>query len=335
MVARFAIPFFLLMGLVVVPLVVVLLCRWLLPRKVWRWGAFAGFLFVWCLVGYGFFVGYEQLEIHHVEFASSDLPPSFDGYRVVHFSDAHVGTMSGSRQWLLQRAVDSINALRADAIVFTGDLQNIVPDEIDALIPILSQLRAKDGVFCVLGNHDYAVYQTGSEAEKTANCQKTIDAERRAGWTVLLNEHRIIRRDTDSIVIAGMENWGKVKRMPRRGDVAQTLAGLTEQPSDNQHQPSPFIVMLQHDPTCWREHILPECRAQLTLSGHTHGGQFSVLGFSPVVFSYDECGGMYCEDARGLYVSTGLGALIPFRLGLPGEIVEITLKSKKDKRVRK
>ena len=138
------------------------------------------------------------------------------------------------------------------------------------------------------------------------------------GFDLLLNEHRIIRRDSDSIVVAGMENWGIVKRMPRKGDVKQTLMGLGQ----------PFIIMLQHDPTCWREKILPESKAQLTLSGHTHGGQISLLGWSPVSMSYKEWGGMTYEGSRAIYVSTGLGALIPFRLGLPGEIVVITLKKK-------
>ena len=86
-------------------------------------------------------------------------------------------------------------------------------------------------------------------------------------------------------------------------------------------------IMLQHDPSAWDEKILPECQAQLTLSGHTHGGQFELFGWSPASLSYKEWGGWTYKDGRALYVSTGLGALIPFRLGMPGEIVQITLKS--------
>jgi predicted MPP superfamily phosphohydrolase len=86
--------------------------------------------------------------------------------------------------------------------------------------------------------------------------------------------------------------------------------------------------MLQHDPTCWREKILPECNAQLTLSGHTHGGQFSLFGWSPVALTYDEWQGMTYEGGRALYVSTGAGSLIPFRLNQPREIVVITLRKK-------
>jgi len=321
MIARFAIPFFLLMVLIVVPLGLALLFRYILPRKVWRRTTIACTIIIWVLTGYGFLFGFQQFEVRHVEFASADLPEAFDGYRIVHFSDAHVGSMTGSRQWMLQRAIDSINAQHADAIVFTGDMQNIWPDELPQQASYFRQLKAKDGVFAVLGNHDYAVYQDCDEAEKTTNCGKTVKALCDMGFDLLLNEHRIVRRDSDSIVIAGMENWGTKKRMPRKGDVIKTLTGITI-------SPSPFIVMLQHDPSCWREKILPECNAQLTLSGHTHGGQISLFGWSPVAMSYSEWGGMTYEGARAIFVSTGLGALIPFRFGIPGEIVVITLKKK-------
>lgn len=317
MIARFAIPIFLLTAVVAVPLLAYFLCRWLLPR---RWGSKVGVaLAVWLMLCalYGEFVGYERLEVRRVEFASRDLPEAFDGYRIVQFSDAHIGTMTGKRKWLLARAVDSILAQKADMIVFTGDLQNIYPDELVEHLPQLRRLRARDGVYSVLGNHDYATYQTCDSMMKEGNCAKTQALERQAGWTLLMNEHHTVCRGGDSIVVAGMENWGRLERMPRKGDVRQTLDGVDS---------SAFVVMLQHDPTAWRERILPECGAQLTLSGHTHGGQACVLGFSPVALTYRDWQGWSHEGGRALYVSTGLGALIPFRLGVPGEIVVITLK---------
>ena len=319
MIARYAILFFFVMGLIVGPLVVSLLCRWLAPRRVWRKIAMVLTLLIWLMVGYGYFVGFAQLEVNHYEYVSADLPEAFDGYRIVQFSDAHVGSMSGSRQWLLQRAVDSINALRADVVVFTGDLVNLHPAELTPQLSILRQLHANDGVFSVMGNHDYPTYLDVDEVTKERLTQETEALERKAGWQLLLNEHRVIRRDSDSIVIAGMENWGSLKRMPRRGDVGQTMAGVS---------PSAFVVMLQHDPSAWHAKILPECHAQLTLSGHTHGGQFSLFGWSPTAFTYDEWGGLYKEGNRALYVSTGMGGLIPFRLNMPGEIVVITLRRK-------
>ena len=319
MIARYAIPFFFIMGLIVAPLVFSLLCRWLAPRRHWRKAALVCTLLAWALVFYGYFVGYARLEVRQFEYASADLPEAFDGYRIVQFSDAHVGSYKGE---LLQKAIDAINAQGADAIVFTGDVENLHPDELGPQMSILSQLHAKDGVFSVLGNHDYPTYLDCDEATKAECVRKTKMLERQMGWQLLLNEHQTIRRDSDSIVIAGMENWGTLKRMPRLGDVKKTMEGVS---------PSSFVVMLQHDPTAWRKKILPECHAQLTLSGHTHGGQFSIFGWSPASFTYDVWGGSDYEGDRAIYVSTGLGALIPFRLNMPGEIVVITLRSKKVK----
>lgn len=320
MIARYAILFFFSMGLVVVPLLFALLCRWLAPRKRWRLWALVGTLLIWGAVLYGYYVGFEELRIRNIEYASSDLPASFDGYRIVQFSDAHVGTYGTDRQWLLQRAVDSINALKPDVIVFTGDLENLHPDELRPQLSVLRQLHAKDGVFSVLGNHDYPTYLDCDDTTKSLLVSFTKQYERQMGWRLLLNEHQTIRRDSDSIVIAGMENWGTLKRMPLKGDVKKTMEGVDK---------SAFVLMLQHDPTAWRQKILPECHAQLTLSGHTHGGQVSLFGWSPASLTYEEWGGLYQEGSRALYVSTGLGSLIPFRLNLPGEIVVITLKVKK------
>ena len=279
-------------------------------------------LFIWGTIAYGVFIGFEELEVRQVEYVSSELPLAFDGYRIVQFSDAHVGTFKNSRKWMMKRAVDVMNAQQADAIVFTGDLQNLHPEELEQHIPVLSCLHAHDGVFSILGNHDYSIYVDVDSVTREQYNMKTQQLFRQTGWTLLMNEHRVIRRGADSIVIAGMENWGSKLRMPRRGDVGKTLEGVND---------STFVVMLSHDPTAWREKILPECRAQLTLSGHTHGGQFSLFGWSPVAWSYDEWEGTTYEGERALHVSTGLGGLIPFRLGMPAEIVVITLRSKKVK----
>ena len=325
MIARFAIPFFITVGFVIIPLLLFLLCRKFLPNK--RYGTVVGILLAAIeisLVTYGMTAGFNQLEVRQIEYVSADLPAAFDGYRIVQFSDAHVGSMTGSRQKLVQQLIDSINGQAADMIVFTGDMQNILPEEL--IPPMLSfrQLYARDGVYAVLGNHDYAVYQACDDEEKAQNCQLTKDIIRKMGFDLLLNEHRIIHRDSDSIVLAGMENWSKAERMPRKGDVQKTL----NSPSSIIHHPSDFVIMLQHDPSCWREKILPECNAQLTLSGHTHGGQFQLFGWSPAALSYSEWEGMTYEGSRALYVSTGAGSLIPFRLNQPREITVITLKRK-------
>ena len=289
------------------------------PHK--NYGNLIGFICVpilWFILIYGSFVGFSELEVNRHIYTSPDIPKAFNGYRIVQFSDAHVGSYTGSRRWILQRAVDSINALRPNLIVFTGDLQNVKPEELYQQMEILSRLKAKDGVYSVLGNHDYAKYVECSEAEKEANCRETVSLEKQLGWTLLLNEHRYIERGKSRIVIAGMENDGDGEHFPQKGDINKTLKGVND---------DDFILMLEHDPSSWRRKIIPDGRAQLTLSGHTHKMQFSLFGWCPLSLTGKEVNGWYNEDEQSLFVSAGLGGLIPFRFGTPGEIAVITLKT--------
>ena len=126
------------------------LCR----RTRRRWLRLLALLFVlfgWYVLVYGTFFGISNITVRRVEFASADLPASFDGYRIVQFGDAHVGSFNGWRQPILARAIDSINAQHPDLIVFTGDLQNKTPDEIEPHLKQLQRLKAKDGVCSVMG----------------------------------------------------------------------------------------------------------------------------------------------------------------------------------------
>ena len=275
---------------------------------------------VWYIVAYGVTAGFSSVNVRHVEYVSPSLPDAFDGYRIVHFSDAHVGTYGTGRQDILSEFIDSINAQKADAIVFTGDLQNREPSEIYPHVDLLSSLKAKDGVFSVLGNHDYANYIVASPSEKVANERETMRLERQMGWRLLVNESSTVRRGNDSIVIAGMANDGDGRHFPSLGDIGATLRTV---------RPGAFVVMLQHDPSSWRRTILPKSEAQLTLSGHTHAMQFGLFGWSPASFVYDEWGGMYSEGRRAINVSIGMGGFIPFRFGMSGEIVVVELKKLK------
>ena len=284
-----------------------------------NWGNLVGLLGALVVMGmtvYGSTWGFNRYTVRNEVFESKDLPQAFDGYRIVHLSDAHVGTWVNDTDGLLKQMVDDINALKPDAIVFTGDLQNVEPKEIYPFKLLLGSLKAKDGVFSVLGNHDYAYYaRHASEAQQAANEQEIVDLERAMGWNVLMNAHHVVRRGSDSIVIAGMENQGRPP-FPEKGNIRQTMSGVGQQA---------FTVMLQHDPSAWRTVILPQSNAQLTLSGHTHAMQFSVFGLSPAALLYKEWGGMYHEGNRAINVSVGMGGFIPFRIGATNEIVVITL----------
>lgn len=317
--------YLLLLGVVVLPKFVFALCSLLgwghcrFHHTKNNWGNLIGLLLgvvIIFIVVYGSTFGFRKLVVRHVVYRSADLPEAFNGYKIVQFSDAHVGTYGDGSTALLAKFVDSINAQKPDVILFTGDLQNMQPKELYPVMPILSSLEAKDGVFSVLGNHDYSDYIKADAAVKVANERELVSRERQFGWTLLLNENKVIRRGNDSIVIAGMENDGRPP-FPQKGDLKKTLAGVGK---------SAFVIMLEHDPTAWRRKILPESNAQLTLSGHTHAMQFSIFGFSPASFVYDEWGGMYYEGKRALNVSVGMGGFIPFRFGASNEIVVITLE---------
>ena len=309
-------------ALALLSLIVGLIC-WRTRRRWLRWTLIVPLLLCWHIFLWGTYVGFKKLEVVQIEYASRDLPEAFDGYRIVQFSDVHVGTYTGSRRCVLQALVDSINAQHADLVVFTGDMENKEASEIVACQDILKEIKARDGVISVLGNHDYPIYIDTTaidEYERYLCLGRTVEAQRDMGWTVLMNSHLNIVRDSSHIVIAGMENDGEGDRSPQKGDINATLRGVSR---------NEFVVMLEHDPYSWRNKILPHSHAQLTLSGHTHAGQITLLGLSPACFKFKDCHGLYKEGDRALYVSKGVGGVVPFRFGATGEIVVVTLKKQR------
>ena len=103
---------------------------------------------------YGFIFGWRRLKVNEIMLEFENLPTAFDGYRIVQLSDLHLGSQR-KKSAFIKKLVNKVNLLNADAIVFTGDLVNRSADEATPFIPILSSLVAKDGVYAVLGNHDY------------------------------------------------------------------------------------------------------------------------------------------------------------------------------------
>lgn len=309
-------------ALVVLPKLTFVLCslagrlarRMLKLRR--NWGNYVGLVLVLAelyILFHGTMVGTDRLNVRQVTIEFDDLPKAFDGYRIAQFTDVHLGSMKDE---LMLRAVTAIDDMRPDLIVFTGDIQNMGPDELPRFAQTLKRLKAKDGVMSVLGNHDYSRYVNLPPDEALRNERMTRDFETSVGWQLLLNDNRIVRRGSDSIVIAGGENDGRPP-FPAKADLKKAMRGI--------HAKS-FVVMLQHDPSAWCRHILPLTNAQLTLSGHTHGGQISLFGLRPTELVGKEDDGLYVEGKRKLFVSTGLGGFVPFRFYMNPEVVEITLK---------
>lgn len=282
-----------------------------------------GMVGVWlCLFAYGNLYGRFFHETKDVEIPCNGLPDSFKGYRIVHLSDLHLDGYVGNEGKLLD-IVRDVNAQKPDLICFTGDLISIDKSEMNTCIPILKQLKAKDGIVSVMGNHDYMPYNRSlTHRQRWENVAELQRMEReQLGWKLLLNENIFIRRGNDSIAIAGCENQSMgVHSIIQRGNLSKALAGTEDC----------FRIILTHDPTHWKGEILQQARGKkdgtLTLAGHTHAGQFRLFGFSVARFIYDEYEGLYSEGHQHLYINIGLGGTMPMRIGATPEVTLITLK---------
>lgn len=267
-------------------------------------------------IAYGSFVGITRFEVKEVTCYSPRLPDGFDGYRIVQLSDIHAGSWQGRPQ-VIQKLVTLANDQKADLIVFTGDLVNQRSRELDDFTSILSQLHAPDGVYSILGNHDYGTYyHWKSPEEEKANLDHLLRQQASMGWTMLNNAHAILRHQGDSIALIGVENDGEPP-FSQFADLHKAAKGTNGM----------FKILLSHNPTHWRREVLPDSDIDLTLSGHTHAMQGIFFGHSLAALKYPEWAGMYTEGERSLYVNIGIGYVgLPFRFGAWPEITVITLK---------
>ena len=287
--------------------------------QAFRWGCLA-LLVPPLAIAYGAFVGRNMFEVRQVEVVHEELPAAFEGYRVVHLSDIHARSFEG-RERHLQRAVEKINALTPDAIAFSGDLITMTPDELDTMQGILSGFKAADGVFSVLGNHDYCMYSGMDSVAKAESLHRLMATEEAMGWTLLMNEHRIIRRGADSIAIVGVENTSPSRHFPSKGNLAQASEGTEGM----------CRILISHDPLHWEAEVVGR-GYPLMLAGHTHAMQFSLCGWSPSRYIFPQYRGLYSTDGADadvqyIYVNAGLGETIfPARIGVRPEITLITLK---------
>ena len=275
-------------------------------------------LFTMAYLVFGATEGKQHFQVKEVTIESEALPRGFDGYRIVQLSDIHTGSWGNDTAPML-KAVNIINRLQPDLIVFTGDLVNNLASELDAFIPVFSQLKAKHGVYSVLGNHDYSTYikwDTPQQQEAQLDSLKAKQA--RMGWTLLNNRHVKLHQQNDSIALIGVENSGRPP-FPDHARLSEAMTGTVGM----------FQILLSHDPSHWRREVLPKTDIQLMLAGHTHAMQTRIFGFTPAQFVYPENDGLYQEGEQMLYVNIGLGHLLyPMRLGAWPEITLLTLKAK-------
>ncbi len=268
---------------------------------------------------YGATAGITRFQVKHVTYESERLPEGFDGYRIAQLSDIHIGSWQG-RPEAVEKLVKLTNEQQADLIVFTGDLVNQQSHELDSFRPTLSRLQAPDGVYSVLGNHDYGTYYRWKNSREEAdNLQYLREQQQAMGWRLLDNSHAILHHRGDSIALIGVENDGEPP-FPQHADLPRATEGTQGM----------FSILLSHNPTHWRREVLPESDIDLMLAGHTHAMQMTLFGRSLASLKYPEWSGMYREGSRALYVNIGIGYVgLPFRFGAWPEITVITLKKKK------
>jgi predicted MPP superfamily phosphohydrolase len=246
----------------------------------------------------------NEIEVTRHELTLPGLGPEFDGYRIVQLSDVHLdGWMTPER---LMRAVKLANREAPDLVAFTGDfVSRKSPDDEQGLMDAFSSLNAPDGAFTVLGNHDHLV---GADYVR--------ELARLSGLHGLYNDVHTIRRGSDRLHLAGVDDL--LQGLLRIDRVLDRL------PDDG------AALLLCHAPD-FADVAGPTGRFGLQLSGHSHGGQFVLPPFGPVVrprysrrypLGYYEIAGMH------VYTNRGLGTIhVPLRLNCRPEVTVFTLRS--------
>ncbi|WP_339889692.1 metallophosphoesterase [uncultured Flavobacterium sp.] len=274
---------------------------------------------------YGITIGKYNFKVIKQTLFFPDLPDSFDGTTITQISDIHSGSFDNPEK--IQYAIDLINEQNSDMVLFTGDIVNTHAKEMHPWIETFKKIHNPAlGKFSILGNHDYGEYlEWDSEKEKEDNFEAIKDLHRQIDFKLLLNENVKIQKNSDSIRLVGVENWGK--HFKKVGDLELASNDIA---SDE------FKILMSHDPSHWDSVVQHDDKNyHLTLSGHTHGFQFGIeipgwLKWSPVQYVYKQWAGLYENKGRYVYVNRGFGFhAYPGRVGIMPEITVIELKKGK------
>ena len=279
-------------------------------------------VFAFLGMGYGITKGKYAYKVREHLVRHPNVPKAFEGLKVVQLSDAHLGSFEGTPAPVL-KALEKVNELEPDVILFTGDLVNELADEAEAWVDAFAQLKAPMGKFSVMGNHDYADYGPYTKEARAESIAQLKHLQSQMGFRMLDNDHVVWEKDGEKMVLLGVENWGKGFR--QSGDLAAALAGSGAEET--------FAMLMSHDPTHFELQVMGDkAPVDLTLSGHTHGMQMGIeipwLGvkWSPSSLTYKRWGGLYLEGSQYLHVNRGFGVLgFPGRVGMPPEITLLTL----------
>ena len=278
------------------------------------------------VISYGVIVTRDNFYLKEQVVEVQDLPVGFDGYRIAVFSDFHLGNWN-QKYKVMEYVTELINKTNPDIIIFSGDMINNFHQETEGWEPYFKQLKSKDGMYAVLGNHDYGDYTNwDSPEEKSKNLELTKQNIRNLGFRLLLNEHTDLIKGSDTITLAGVENFGS-GHFDDYSDLKKALAHTKRERKK---------ILITHDPNHWNAGVAglhPDIF--LSLSGHTHAGQIGLtrgkIHISPASLIYPEWDGLYRHGNQYLYVNRGIGYVgVPMRIGVPPEITLIVLKRRKN-----
>lgn len=266
------------------------------------------------VAGYGILKTTINPRVHHVSLDLPNFPINLQNFKIVQISDIHAGSYYSTNQFKTIR--QTVNMLNPDVVVITGDFVNFRTEELRIIEAELSRIDAKYGVFGCMGNHDHYVNKD--------KIPQFIDRLENLGVKMLVNSNHTIDTGMGFVQIAGVDNTGMTKQ--DFADFDKAMLGLDESNS---------IIMLCHDPNNWEKSIVGQRKIELTLAGHTHGGQFGVTVFgkeySPAGLAYKQVAGLYQLQNQYIYVNRGVGMTgPPFRVGINPEVTLIRLRRATD-----
>lgn len=292
--------------------------------------AFSGLAVLWLCYFVGMFYGKNHVVVRQVSLPIASLPKGFDGYRVVQISDLHLGSMYNATT--IQAVVDSVNALNPDVVAVTGDVVTLGSSELKPYIGILRQLKARDGVFAVLGNHDYCRYPFfPTPACKTMDSLSLIGMLTDSlGWQLLNDECRFVVRGADTVGIAGTQYIGlpSLSKIKLFADNPYSYGNLPKAlHSVGKHA----VVLLTHNPVVWSREVIQKYPfVSLTLAGHTHAGQMGLYWkkYENQTAEYNSKtkAGLFRYNNQYLYINAGIGtSAMHSRFLILPEVTLITL----------
>ena len=292
-------------------------------KKYWMWIGTGVASIVLLTLLYSVFITRTNYQVKNISIAYKNLPDAFNGYKIAFISDIHTGSMLDAENDIKEIA-GIVNDLGVDVVLFGGDIINVHNSEIShSILDEFASIKARDGVFMVLGNHDTGAYIKNSNmAKREANVAGLVAKMERAGWCVLRDSTVYIHRGNDSIAITGIDYNEKLLEYKHSMDA---IKGVDLNNIYSNVPDSVFNITVSHLPQLWYA-LSDGGYSDLTLSGHIHAMQIKVGSLSPAALMYDEWSGLYKRNNSSLYINDGIGCVgYLARIGASPEITVIEL----------